>query len=212
MGQRRSIEGSRILITGASQGIGRALALEAARRGAKVLAAARAEGLLAGVGRGAAPAGHPPQTGAAHGTSPPDPPDMARPAVHHRGGRHSIDAYERSQLNRKLAYQMVGGGLAGVIGQATLLGSDRIDPGGPHALRGPPLFFHHLRSLRAHQLDPPARAPGPFARAYFAGGNLQLARFSIRVARGAGNDEGQWWREHAYSGRANDLADSGPAT
>ncbi len=38
---RRQIQGSRIVITGASQGIGRALALEAARRGARVLAAAR---------------------------------------------------------------------------------------------------------------------------------------------------------------------------
>src|SRR3954469_14634915 len=46
MGQRRSIRGSRILITGASQGIGRALALEAARRGARVLAAARSAELL----------------------------------------------------------------------------------------------------------------------------------------------------------------------
>src|SRR5262249_56023557 len=46
MGQRRSISGSRILITGASQGIGRALAVAAARRGARVLAAARSEKLL----------------------------------------------------------------------------------------------------------------------------------------------------------------------
>ena len=46
MGQRRSIPGSRILITGASQGIGRALALAAARRGMKVLAAARSGPLL----------------------------------------------------------------------------------------------------------------------------------------------------------------------
>jgi short-subunit dehydrogenase len=46
MGQRRSIAGSRILITGASQGIGRALALAAARRGARVLAAARSDNLL----------------------------------------------------------------------------------------------------------------------------------------------------------------------
>jgi short-subunit dehydrogenase len=43
---RRSIAGSRILITGASQGIGRALAEEAARQGAKVLAAARSLELL----------------------------------------------------------------------------------------------------------------------------------------------------------------------
>ena len=42
MGQRRSIQGSRILITGASQGIGHALAELAAARGGRVLAAARA--------------------------------------------------------------------------------------------------------------------------------------------------------------------------
>jgi short-subunit dehydrogenase len=46
MGQRRSIAGSRMLITGASQGIGRALALEAVAQGAKVLAAARNTELL----------------------------------------------------------------------------------------------------------------------------------------------------------------------
>jgi short-subunit dehydrogenase len=46
MGRRRCIAGLRILITGASQGIGRALAVEAARRGAKVLAAARSDTLL----------------------------------------------------------------------------------------------------------------------------------------------------------------------
>src|SRR5262245_39345981 len=46
MGHRRNIAGLRILITGASQGIGRALAVEAARRGARVLAAARSADLL----------------------------------------------------------------------------------------------------------------------------------------------------------------------
>jgi short-subunit dehydrogenase len=46
VGQRRSIQGSRILITGASQGIGRALAELAAKRGGRVLAAARQEPLL----------------------------------------------------------------------------------------------------------------------------------------------------------------------
>jgi short-subunit dehydrogenase len=51
MGQRRSIQGSRILITGASQGLGRALAVAAARRGAKVLAAARSEELLCELAR-----------------------------------------------------------------------------------------------------------------------------------------------------------------
>jgi len=44
---RRKIAGLRILITGASQGIGRALAEEAGRQGARVLAAARSEELLA---------------------------------------------------------------------------------------------------------------------------------------------------------------------
>jgi len=46
MGQRRSITGSRILVTGASQGIGKALAEAAAARGAKVLACARQIELL----------------------------------------------------------------------------------------------------------------------------------------------------------------------
>jgi short-subunit dehydrogenase len=46
MGQRRKIVGLRMLITGASQGIGRALAEAAARRGARVLAAARSAPLL----------------------------------------------------------------------------------------------------------------------------------------------------------------------
>src|SRR3984957_19323778 len=46
MGQRRSITGSGILVTGASQGIGKALAEAAAARGAKVLACARQIELL----------------------------------------------------------------------------------------------------------------------------------------------------------------------
>mgnify|MGYP002784996886 CR=1 FL=1 len=46
MGQRRSITGARMLITGASQGIGKALAELAAARGAKVLVAARKLDLL----------------------------------------------------------------------------------------------------------------------------------------------------------------------
>ncbi len=43
---RRQIAGSRILVTGASQGIGKALAQAAASRGARVLAAARSTKLL----------------------------------------------------------------------------------------------------------------------------------------------------------------------
>ena len=46
MGQRRTIIGSRILITGASQGIGKAIAEAAAARGAKVLVCARKLELL----------------------------------------------------------------------------------------------------------------------------------------------------------------------
>src|SRR5947209_5976441 len=46
MGHRRDITGSRMLITGASQGIGRALAVQAARQGAQVLATARSADLL----------------------------------------------------------------------------------------------------------------------------------------------------------------------
>jgi short-subunit dehydrogenase len=46
MGHRRTISGSRMLITGASQGIGRALAELAAASGAKVLAVARSVELL----------------------------------------------------------------------------------------------------------------------------------------------------------------------
>lgn len=46
MGQRRRIAGSRVLITGASQGIGRALAQQAANTGARVLAVARSADLL----------------------------------------------------------------------------------------------------------------------------------------------------------------------
>src|SRR5262245_19910043 len=46
MGQRRNLSGARMLITGASQGIGRALAVAAAQRGAQVLAAARSDNLL----------------------------------------------------------------------------------------------------------------------------------------------------------------------
>ena len=55
MGRRRKLAGLRILITGASQGIGRALAVAAARRGMKVLAAARSAGLLEELAREARP-------------------------------------------------------------------------------------------------------------------------------------------------------------
>jgi short-subunit dehydrogenase len=86
MGQRRQIAGSRILITGASQGIGRALALEAARRGARVLAAARSEDLLAELAREAQAAGHPIQTVRADVTAPADRQKMADEALRLYGG------------------------------------------------------------------------------------------------------------------------------
>jgi len=46
MGQRRDLHGMRILITGSSQGIGKALAEQAAKRGAMVIATARSLDLL----------------------------------------------------------------------------------------------------------------------------------------------------------------------
>lgn len=46
MGQRRQVAGSRVLITGASQGIGRSLAIAAAKRGARVVVAARSQDML----------------------------------------------------------------------------------------------------------------------------------------------------------------------
>jgi short-subunit dehydrogenase len=46
MGRRRELAGMRVLVTGASQGIGRAITLLAAKRGMKVLAAARNQELL----------------------------------------------------------------------------------------------------------------------------------------------------------------------
>jgi short-subunit dehydrogenase len=56
---RRSLSGSRILITGCSQGIGRSLALQAAERGAKVLATARNQHLLDQLADDATKAGYP---------------------------------------------------------------------------------------------------------------------------------------------------------
>jgi short-subunit dehydrogenase len=76
----------RILITGASQGIGRALALEAARRGARVLAAARSEELLAELAREARASGFPLETVCADVTVPGDRRKMADEALRLYGG------------------------------------------------------------------------------------------------------------------------------
>src|SRR5262245_10185390 len=86
MGQRRNITGLRILITGASQGIGRALALEAARRGARVLAAARSADLLTELAAEARAAGHPLETVQADVTSADDRQKMADAARDRLGG------------------------------------------------------------------------------------------------------------------------------
>src|SRR5262245_43859205 len=59
MGRRRELKGMRVLITGASQGIGRAIALLAAKRGMKVLASARNPELLDQLAAEAKNAGHP---------------------------------------------------------------------------------------------------------------------------------------------------------
>jgi short-subunit dehydrogenase len=86
MGQRRSITGSRILITGASQGIGRALAVLAARRGGRVLAAARSEPLLRELADEVKAAGAALETVAADVTSPEDRRRMVDAAVRCFGG------------------------------------------------------------------------------------------------------------------------------
>lgn len=86
MGQRRQIAGLRILITGASQGIGRALALEAARRGARVLAAARSADLLDELVQEARGAGQSIETVVADVTSAADRQKMVEAARQKLGG------------------------------------------------------------------------------------------------------------------------------
>ncbi len=68
----RSLTGLRLLITGASQGIGHALALQAAQRGAKVLATARNAELLKSLAAEAKQVGHPLDTLVADVTTPTD--------------------------------------------------------------------------------------------------------------------------------------------
>jgi short-subunit dehydrogenase len=86
MGQRRTIAGSRILITGASQGIGRALAVAAAQRGSKVLAAARSTELLDELSREVRSRGGTLETVQADVTSPDDRQRMVEAALRHFGG------------------------------------------------------------------------------------------------------------------------------
>ncbi len=86
MGQRRKIAGSRLLITGASQGIGRALAELAAARGAKVLAAARSAALLAELANKVRAAGGTLETVQADVTAADDRAKMVEAAQRHFGG------------------------------------------------------------------------------------------------------------------------------
>jgi short-subunit dehydrogenase len=83
---RRRITGSRILITGASQGIGRALALAAAQRGAKVLATARSEDLLRELEKEIRAGGGMVEMVRADVTSPLDRRRLVDEAVRHFGG------------------------------------------------------------------------------------------------------------------------------
>jgi short-subunit dehydrogenase len=86
MGQRRSITGARILITGASQGIGEALAEATATRGARVLACARNADLLADLARRVRNGGGVLETVQADVTSPADRQRMVEAAVQYFGG------------------------------------------------------------------------------------------------------------------------------
>src|SRR5262245_33640141 len=83
---RRKIAGLRILITGASQGIGRALADEAARQGARGLAAARSDELLTEMAQAARSQGGILETVKADVTSAADRQAMVEAAQRHFGG------------------------------------------------------------------------------------------------------------------------------
>lgn len=83
---RRKLAGLRVLITGASQGIGRALVVEAARRGCKVLAAARSAELLGELAREVREAGGVVETVVADVTDPTDRQTMLDAADRHFGG------------------------------------------------------------------------------------------------------------------------------
>src|SRR5688572_30695009 len=86
MGQRRSLAGMRVLVTGASQGIGKALAAAAAHRGAKVLAAARSAHLLDELAAQLKAAGKTLEVVQADVTSPQDRQKMVDAAVQRFGG------------------------------------------------------------------------------------------------------------------------------
>jgi short-subunit dehydrogenase len=83
---RRRLNGLRVLVTGASQGIGRALVVEAAKRGARVLAAARSQPLLDELAVEVRQANGVIETVAADLTNPDDRAAMVAAATKHFGG------------------------------------------------------------------------------------------------------------------------------
>src|SRR5687767_10156026 len=83
---RRKLNGLRVLVTGASQGIGRALVVEAARRGMRVLAAARSQPLLDELVAEIRKANGAVETVVADVTKPEDRQAMVDAAVRHFGG------------------------------------------------------------------------------------------------------------------------------
>jgi short-subunit dehydrogenase len=83
---RRDLNGLRLLVTGASQGIGRAIAVEAAKRGCKVLASARSADLLDELAKEVRSAGGTLETIASDITKPADRQAMLDAAKKHFGG------------------------------------------------------------------------------------------------------------------------------
>jgi short-subunit dehydrogenase len=86
MGQRRNLDGARMLITGASQGIGKALAERAARKGVRVLAVARSEQLLQDVAEQVRAQGGTIEVAVGDITCPEDRERMVQAAAHHYAG------------------------------------------------------------------------------------------------------------------------------
>jgi len=83
---RRKLNGLRVLVTGASQGIGRALVLEAAKQGCRVLAAARSQELLDQLATEAGSISSFVRTVVADVTDPASRQAMVAAATHHFGG------------------------------------------------------------------------------------------------------------------------------
>ncbi len=83
---RRDLKGLRLLVTGASQGIGRAIAVEAAKRGCRVLASARSADLLEELAMEIRAAGGTIETITSDITKPADRQAMLDAAMKHYGG------------------------------------------------------------------------------------------------------------------------------